>query len=167
MQEVGIDEQQFLEACSSPFAKSKTLQVSSIIFPIHCHKLCQLRRCRQMSVHLYNTNGLRTEHLDIYISFSALHKSVEGKCKPLLWKYLGLCLGQGKSSLWIQHERLYLKITLCQCHSDLSLACCDDIYRGFVLCWCLMVAGNLPAIGLFFLDSGHTERYILYLGGIQ
>ncbi|XP_020337554.1 cilia- and flagella-associated protein 36 isoform X6 [Oncorhynchus kisutch] len=26
MQEVGIDEQQFLEACSSPFAKSKTLQ---------------------------------------------------------------------------------------------------------------------------------------------
>lgn len=28
MQEVGIGEQQFLDACASPFAKSKSLQVS-------------------------------------------------------------------------------------------------------------------------------------------
>lgn len=27
MEEVGINEQQFLDACTSPFAKSKTLQV--------------------------------------------------------------------------------------------------------------------------------------------
>lgn len=32
MQEVGISEQQFLDACSSPLAKSKTLQVSEHSF---------------------------------------------------------------------------------------------------------------------------------------
>ena len=31
MQEVGINEQQFLDACTSPFAKSKTLQVHRVL----------------------------------------------------------------------------------------------------------------------------------------
>lgn len=35
MQEVGISEQQFLDACSSPFAKSKTLQVSENALKFH------------------------------------------------------------------------------------------------------------------------------------
>lgn len=66
MQEVGIDEQQFLEACSSPLAKSKTLQVSSIIFPICCHKLCQLRRplqCKWVEI---------TEPLDIFLTYPSV-----------------------------------------------------------------------------------------------
>lgn len=35
MQEVGINEQQFVDACTSPFAKSKTLQVPLSV--IVCH----------------------------------------------------------------------------------------------------------------------------------
>lgn len=38
MQEVGINEQQFLDACTSPFAKSKALEVLlSFLLAHHCH----------------------------------------------------------------------------------------------------------------------------------
>lgn len=141
MEEVGINEQQFLEACSSPFAKSKTLQVSAIFF-IRCHKYarnvdldeCAVLQCKWFQI----TEPLQT-------------------------------IAQQESCLFnIRHIFRYRINATLLCHL-LHHASCDDQYLGDLyddddIQWLLEICQLLVSyFGLWPYGTG----YILYLVIIQ